>query len=106
MCHRLGESSVTSVEYDSVIAARAKTAISQAGYTPTLVRGDGLNGYKANAPYDRIIATCSVRIIPYPWLEQGRTEGTITAPMMGWTVHQSRTVRPMERAVPATIFSA
>lgn len=64
MCHRLGQDAVTSIEYDPVIAARAKAAIAKAGYAPTLVEGDGLLGHDANAPYDRLIATCSVRTIP------------------------------------------
>ncbi|MEV6981173.1 hypothetical protein AB0M95_07925 [Sphaerisporangium sp. NPDC051017] len=57
----------------------------QAGYEPTLVQGDGLYGHEANAPYDRLIATCSVRTIPLMWLEQMRVGGTLTAPMLGWT---------------------
>ncbi|WP_329429441.1 ATP-grasp peptide maturase system methyltransferase [Streptosporangium sp. NBC_01495] len=85
MCHRLGDKAVTSIEYDSVIATRARAAILQAGYEPTLVEGDGLLGYEANAPYDRLIATCSVRTIPPVWLDQVREGGTITAPMRGWT---------------------
>ncbi|MGV9302030.1 ATP-grasp peptide maturase system methyltransferase [Nonomuraea sp. NPDC003727] len=85
MCHRLGQEAVTSIEYDPVIAARAKDAITAAGYAPTLIQGDGLLGYYANAPYDRLIATCSVRTIPPVWVKQVRSGGTITAPMMGWT---------------------
>ncbi|WP_371780075.1 ATP-grasp peptide maturase system methyltransferase [Streptosporangium subroseum] len=84
MCHRLGDKAVTSIEYDPVVAARAKAAIAGAGYAPTLVHGDGLLGYGGNAPYDRLIATCAVRTIPLAWLEQVRSGGTITAPMKGW----------------------
>jgi methyltransferase of ATP-grasp peptide maturase system len=85
MCHRLGEDAVTSIEYDPVIAARAKRAISEAGYSPTLIEGDGLLGYEGNAPYDKLIATCAMRTIPLAWLRQVREKGTITAPMLGWT---------------------
>ncbi|MEV4093376.1 ATP-grasp peptide maturase system methyltransferase [Streptosporangium saharense] len=84
MCHRLGSHSVTSVEYDEVVAARAKSAITQAGYNPTLIVGDGLRGHENNAPYDRIIATCSVRNIPLSWPEQVRAGGTVTTPLGGW----------------------
>ncbi|MEV0593822.1 ATP-grasp peptide maturase system methyltransferase [Nonomuraea cavernae] len=84
MCARLGEGAVTSVEYDPEVAARAEKAISAAGYAPTCVVGDGLNGYAANAAYDKVISTCSVRVIPLPWLWQARSGGTITTPMWGW----------------------
>jgi methyltransferase of ATP-grasp peptide maturase system len=84
MCHRLGAVSVTSIEYDPVIATRARRAINEAGYSPTLIEGDGLLGYESNAPYDRLIATCAVRTFPPAWLRQVRDEGTITAPMLGW----------------------
>jgi methyltransferase of ATP-grasp peptide maturase system len=84
MCHRLGAGMVTSIEYDVTVAARAQAAIRAAGYTPTLAVGDGLAGYADNAEYDRLIATCSVRYIPVPWMWQVRDGGTITAPMAGW----------------------
>lgn len=84
MCRRLGDDSVTSVEYDPMVAARARGAIASAGCSPTLVTGDGLYGYAENAPYDRLIATCSVRTIPHAWPAQIRAGGTITAPMCGW----------------------
>ncbi|MEU0516937.1 ATP-grasp peptide maturase system methyltransferase [Streptosporangium sp. NPDC006007] len=84
MCHRLGDSAVTSIEYDPVVAGRARQALTAAGYAPTLVIGDGLNGYDKNAEYDRLIATCSVRFIPFPWMWQVRDGGTITAPLSGW----------------------
>ncbi|MEO3874113.1 ATP-grasp peptide maturase system methyltransferase [Nonomuraea sp. B12E4] len=84
MCARLGDKAVTSIEYDPEVAARAETAISAAGYSPTCVVEDGLNGYAANATYDKVISTCSVRVIPLPWLWQIRSGGTITTPMWGW----------------------
>ncbi|HUR08733.1 MAG TPA: ATP-grasp peptide maturase system methyltransferase [Nonomuraea sp.] len=85
MCYRLGEDGVTSIEYDPVVATRAKRSITRAGYSPTPIEGDGLIGYEANAPYDRLIATCAVRTIPPTWVRQVREDGTITAPMLGWT---------------------
>ncbi|MFF4992013.1 ATP-grasp peptide maturase system methyltransferase [Streptosporangium saharense] len=84
MCHRIGQEAVTSIEYDRQVALRAAKAITEAGYAPALVVGDGLLGHEDNAPYDRLIATCSVRTIPVAWTEQVRVGGTITAPMRGW----------------------
>ena len=80
LCERLGDGQVTSVEYDRHAALRARLALEDSGYAPTLVVGDGLAGYDKNAQYDRLIATCSVRYIPMAWMEQVRDGGTITAP--------------------------
>lgn len=84
MCRRLGDSAVTSIEYDPVVAERARKAIAEAGYAPTLVVGDGLHGYDKTAAYDRLIGTCSVRTIPPAWMGQVRAGGTITTPTWGW----------------------
>ncbi|MGW0590967.1 rRNA adenine N-6-methyltransferase family protein [Streptosporangium sp. NPDC002607] len=37
MCHRLGDKAVTSIEYDQVVARRARDALAAAGYAPTLM---------------------------------------------------------------------
>lgn len=84
MCQRLGNKAVTSIEYDPVVAERARKAITATGYEPTLVVGDGLAGYEKNSEYDRLIATCAVRYIPAPWMWQVRDGGTITVPLWGW----------------------
>ncbi|WP_326644470.1 ATP-grasp peptide maturase system methyltransferase [Streptosporangium sp. NBC_01755] len=84
LSYRLGDHAVTSIEYDRSAAARAAVAITAVGYTPALVVGDGLGGYEKNAEYDRLIATCSVRYIPAPWMWQVRDGGTITTPLSGW----------------------
>ncbi|MQA98152.1 MAG: methyltransferase domain-containing protein [Streptosporangiales bacterium] len=84
MCDRLGEKHVTSIEVDPDIAARASVTIDAAGYRPRLVCGDGLAGDLQGAPYDRVIATCSVRMIPGAWLEQAAPGAVILATVTGW----------------------
>ncbi|MFF3402107.1 ATP-grasp peptide maturase system methyltransferase [Streptomyces sp. NPDC002659] len=84
LCHRLGEKLVFSVEYDPGLAALAAHRIHDAGFSPTLVNGDGLQGHKEGADYDAIVATCSVRSIPRSWLWQLRDGGTITTTISGW----------------------
>ncbi|MBC2874915.1 MULTISPECIES: ATP-grasp peptide maturase system methyltransferase [Streptomyces] len=84
MCEHLGSRQVTSVELDAAAAERARAAIHAAGYEPTLVPHDGLLGYAGSAPYDRLIATCSVRTIPAAWLAQVRPGGTVLTTMTGW----------------------
>ncbi|MCX4747257.1 ATP-grasp peptide maturase system methyltransferase [Kitasatospora sp. NBC_01287] len=83
--HRLGSENVVSIEVDPGVADRAKRAVTAAGYAPTLVVGDGLNGHADGAPYDRLIATCSVRHVPMPWLYQVNPGGRILVTLTGWS---------------------
>ncbi|KWX00536.1 hypothetical protein TH66_14560 [Carbonactinospora thermoautotrophica] len=80
---RLGDDQVVTVEVDPAVAAAAGEALTTAGYKPCLVTGDGAAGWPDGAPYDRVIATCSVRWIPYAWVEQTRPGGLILAPLAG-----------------------
>ncbi|MFF5390959.1 hypothetical protein ACFY5H_21840 [Streptomyces sp. NPDC013012] len=45
-----------------------------------VVAGDGALGHAGGAPYDRLVATCSVRSVPRPWLEQVRPGGVVLTP--------------------------
>ncbi|NJP45067.1 ATP-grasp peptide maturase system methyltransferase [Actinacidiphila epipremni] len=84
LCHRLGEDQVTSVEVDPDVAARADAALEAVGYSTWTVIGDGLLGHPLRAPYDKVIATCAVRRIPYAWVRQTRPGGTILATVGSW----------------------
>ena len=84
LAHRLGGALVTSVEVDPAVAGRAASALRATGYAPHLVTGDGLAGYPDRAPYDRIIATCSVRHIPRAWLAQAAPGARIVVTLSGW----------------------
>lgn len=64
LCERVGDENVVSIEADAHLATRAASAIHKTGHKPTLVTGNGLDGFPPRAPYDRITATCSVRHIP------------------------------------------
>jgi hypothetical protein len=75
---------VTSLEVDAGLSARAADTLRATGYKPHLVVGDGLAGYADRAPYDRIIATCSVRHIPWAWLDQAAPGARIVATLSGW----------------------
>ncbi|MFE6691016.1 ATP-grasp peptide maturase system methyltransferase [Streptomyces sp. NPDC057743] len=79
LCHRLGEDNVTSVEVDPDVAQRADNALEAAGYSTWTVTGDGLLGHPHRAPYDRTIATCALRRIPYAWVRQTKPGGIILA---------------------------
>ncbi|WP_236239053.1 ATP-grasp peptide maturase system methyltransferase [Streptomyces sp. CC228A] len=92
LCHVVGEDNVTTVEVDAEVSARAGMALAGAGYWPTRVVGDGLAGYKEGSPYDRVIATCSVRTVPGDWLAQTRPGGEVLVTVGGW-MHASELVR-------------
>ncbi|WP_312877588.1 methyltransferase domain-containing protein [Lentzea indica] len=82
LSHRLGDAQVTTVEVDQELAEQAQAALEAVGRKPTVVVGDGAEGYSANAPYDRIIATASVQAghIPIAWVAQLRPRGELVTP--------------------------
>lgn len=84
LTRRLGPEQVTSVELDPAVARRAAFALHATGYHPALVTGDGLEGYAPRAPYDQVIATCSVLQIPHGWMEQAVPGAVIITALTGW----------------------
>ncbi len=68
------------MEIDASLADHARRALTQAGYPVTVITGDGMQGYRENAPYDRVVATAAVREVPYAWVEQTRPGGLILVP--------------------------
>ncbi|RNL84036.1 methyltransferase domain-containing protein [Halostreptopolyspora alba] len=82
---RIGTENVTTVEVDDRVAKQAAANLERAGHAPTLVVGDGAEGYAEGAPYDRVHVTCGVRDIPYAWVEQARPGGVIVLPWMHGT---------------------
>ncbi|MEE1783086.1 methyltransferase domain-containing protein [Streptomyces sp. SP17BM10] len=86
LSHRLGDANVVTVEIDPDVTARARTALHEAGYRPTVVCGDGAAGWPPGAPYDRIVATCALREVPHAWIRQARPGALILTP---WGTHYS-----------------
>ncbi|MFJ5260753.1 ATP-grasp peptide maturase system methyltransferase [Streptomyces sp. NPDC088387] len=84
LCHCLGEDNVTTVEVDAQVAARADAALEAAGISTWTVTGDGLLGHPYRAPYDRVVATCAVRRIPYAWIRQTRPGGVVLGTVGSW----------------------
>ncbi|MEU4208590.1 methyltransferase domain-containing protein [Streptomyces sp. NPDC026206] len=70
LCHRLGDANVTSVEIDAAVLSTAVGNLAKAGYHPATVLGNGRDGHRRGAPYDRVISTCTMREVPQAWLEQ------------------------------------
>ncbi|KND23830.1 ATP-grasp peptide maturase system methyltransferase [Streptomyces acidiscabies] len=83
-CERLGAEHVTSIEVDPHRLAQAAQALYSLDHIPGLAVADGLYGYRPSAPFDRIVAACSFRTIPGPWLAQTRPGGKILTTLGGW----------------------
>ncbi|MGH8907036.1 MAG: methyltransferase domain-containing protein [Egibacteraceae bacterium] len=83
LCARLGSELVTTIDIDAGLVDEARRRLAGCGCAPTVAVADGADGYPARAPYDRIIATCSVTHIPPAWLEQTRPGGVIVVNLFG-----------------------
>ncbi|GAA3858887.1 methyltransferase domain-containing protein [Saccharothrix violaceirubra] len=79
---RLGEERVVTVEVDPDLADRARRVFKNAGLAPTVVTGDGADGYPERAPYDRVLSTAAVTAgrVPLEWVEQTRPGGELVMP--------------------------
>ena len=82
LCRRVRESGrVVSIEIDPGIADTARTTLAREGYFPLVLCADGAECCPDAAPYDRVLATASVReIVPRTWLEQTRPGGLLVTP--------------------------
>lgn len=80
---RLGSGAVTSIDIDPMFVEQARERLAVLDLHPTLVVTDGYRGYHPRAPYDRIVATCSVRRFPPEWLRQVQHGGMILADIRG-----------------------
>lgn len=77
-----GNGRVTAVDLDADIVAAAQEHLTAIGCTNvTVVCGDGMDGYAAHAPYDRIILTVGGWEISPVWLEQLKPDGRILLPL-------------------------
>jgi methyltransferase of ATP-grasp peptide maturase system len=87
---------MVSIDVDPYRVEQAATALYRCGYQPGIAVADGLYGYWPYAPYDRIVAACSVRVIPTAWLEQIKPGGTILTTMSGWLHGSARALLTVE----------
>lgn len=74
--------SVTTVDIDADIVARARVGLRAAGYERVnVVLADAEYGVAPRAPYDRIIATVGAWDIPPAWIDQLTPTGRIVVPL-------------------------
>lgn len=82
LAHRLGDDDlVTTVDLEPEITESARRHLAAAGHHPAVVTGDGARGVPARAPFDRIIATCTLASVPPAWLAQCTPGARILAPL-------------------------
>ena len=66
---------------DPRLAQDARHALTNTGHDPLVITADGIAGYPASAPYDRVISTASIReVVPRAWLNQLRPTGRLVTP--------------------------
>jgi protein-L-isoaspartate(D-aspartate) O-methyltransferase len=76
-----------SIDVDPELAERTKRLLVDGGYRNVhLLTADGSQGWPTYAPYDRVIAWCSVTAVPPAWREQTRPGTVLVIPMR--TGHQ------------------
>jgi methyltransferase of ATP-grasp peptide maturase system len=77
MCEGLDAENVVSVDIDAALVEAAKERLAGLDYRPTVAAVDGGEGFADGAPYDRIMATCSLPGVPRAWIAQVRRGGRI-----------------------------
>jgi protein-L-isoaspartate(D-aspartate) O-methyltransferase len=83
MKHLVGASGVVvSIDIDADLTERARANLAAAGYPGvTTVCADGAEGFAAQAPYDRVIATVGVNDLAPAWLAQAAPAARIVVPL-------------------------
>ncbi|WP_340561062.1 methyltransferase domain-containing protein [Streptomyces sp. GSL17-111] len=83
LCYLAGAENVTTVDRSAGLTSTARSRLNALGLRPHIAFGDGQKGLPARAPFDRIIATCSVRRVPPAWFDQCATGGLMVVPLKG-----------------------
>lgn len=73
---------VVTIEVDEALAQRARTAL-RGIPNVRVITADGAAGHRPAAPFDRVLATASVRLglVPYDWVAQTLPGGVIVVPI-------------------------
>lgn len=76
-------SKVITIEYEKKLSEKAKSILSYLELADNIkfVVGDGSEGYKEEAPYDKICVSAAVPDIPSPFIEQVKENGIIVIPI-------------------------
>ncbi|MEV0281629.1 protein-L-isoaspartate(D-aspartate) O-methyltransferase [Streptomyces sp. NPDC050610] len=83
LCFLTGDQHITSVDRTESLTDKARPRLNSVGFDPLVLHGDGTRDFPADASYDRIIATASVRRVPPTWTARLRPGGVMVVPMKG-----------------------
>ncbi|GAA4902122.1 protein-L-isoaspartate(D-aspartate) O-methyltransferase [Stackebrandtia albiflava] len=81
LCARVGDHHVTSLDVQADLVQEAAERLAALDMFPAIVARDGWQGHPDRAPYDRVLATCSLPDIPVAWLDQLNPGARVVAPM-------------------------
>ncbi len=81
LCHRVGDTAVTSIDIDPILVAEAQARLAQIGHRPQITAGDGAKGLAQDTPYSRILSTCASPGVPAEWITQLADGGKIVTPL-------------------------
>ncbi len=71
---------VYSIERQKILHDTSKTLLHKMGYKPYLSYGDGYKGLPSFAPFDRVIITCAIPVVPEALLMQLKPGGRLVMP--------------------------
>ncbi|MEV7084672.1 methyltransferase domain-containing protein [Streptomyces sp. NPDC093085] len=83
LCRLAGQAHVTTVDRSKRLTDTARDRLEALGMAPTVGCADGAEGAPEEAPFDRVVATCSVRRVPAAWFDQCAPGGLMVVPVKG-----------------------
>ena len=101
---------VYSIEIVEPLAKKAASTLRKLGYQNVFTRqGDGYQGWPSEAPFDRIIVTCSPEDVPRPLVEQLAEGGRLLIPLgqryqQVFYLYEKRNGRLVETELVPTLF--
>ena len=87
---------VFSIERHKSLFKNAKLFLNQNNYRAQLFFGDGFNGKKVFAPYDRIIVTCGAPFVPNDLKSQLKVGGRMVIPVGEGEVQQMKLIQRLK----------
>ncbi|MEX2256230.1 MAG: protein-L-isoaspartate O-methyltransferase [Acidimicrobiia bacterium] len=79
--HLVGLGTVAGIEIDAALAAQSRRALARSGAEVWVRQGDGVAGWSALAPFDRIVVSAATNAIPREWLDQLSPAGRLLVPV-------------------------
>jgi protein-L-isoaspartate(D-aspartate) O-methyltransferase len=95
---------VFSIERHKLLHDNAKKLLQSMGYKATLSYGDGYKGMPSYAPFDRVLITCAVPVVPEELLMQLKPGGKLIMPYGQGEVQQMMVIDENEDGSFETSF--